>query len=343
VTDTATQAPATGGGAPDAIAAGRRRRIEQRIAYAFAAPLLVVFTLFYLWPATSTVASSLFRWGLLNPWSLTEPDEWQFVGLANYTDVLTDATFWTATLNTVLWLIAFPAAVTVLGLLISLLIYEAPTGSGLLRNVFVMPMTISLAAAGVIWSLMYNPNFGVIPSFLDATGLGFAVDWGPIHFRTAQWLSDPGFIDLGFTRLHLVNLSLVIPAVWAFTGFGVITFSAGLASLGTDLLEAARVDGANWAQRVRYIIVPSLRGSMVIVFVVSVIFALRTFDIVWVMTKGGPGTDSEVVAVRLWKLGFEFLDRPQAGAGVAIAVLMSGVLIIGAYPYLRRLLREGSS
>lgn len=321
--------------------AARRRRVERRIAYLFAGPLLVVFALFYLWPAVNTLASSFFQWGLLNPWSLVEPGEWRFAGLANYTDVLTDPAFWNATVNTVLWLIAFPVLVTVLGLLIALLIYEAPAGSRLLRNVFVMPMTISLAAAGVIWSLMYNPEFGVIPSFLSATNLIFAVDWGPIHFRTAQWLSDPGFIDLGFTRLSLVNLSLVVPAVWAFTGFGVITFSAGLASLGTDQIEAARVDGASWLQRVRYVIVPSLRGSMIIVFVVSVIFALRTFDIVWVMTKGGPGDDSEVVAVRLWKLAFEFLERPQAGAGVAIAVLMSAVLIAGAYPYLRRMLSEG--
>jgi ABC-type sugar transport system permease subunit len=311
--------------------------------YLFAGPLLVVFTLFYLWPATSTVVSSLFRWGLLNPWSLVEPDEWRFVGIGNYIEVLTSQAFWNASLNTVLWLVAFPVLVTVLGLLISLLIYDAPAGSGVLRNVFIVPMTISLAAAGVIWSLMYNPDFGVVPVFLNATNLAFAVDWGPIHFQTAGWLSDPGFIDLGVVQLKLVNLSLVIPAAWAFTGFGVITFSAGLASLGTDLLEAARVDGANWFQRVRYVMVPSLRGSMVIVLVVSVIFALRTFDIVWVMTKGGPGTDSEVIAVRLWKLAFEFLERPQAGSGVAIAVLMSAVLIAGAYPYLRRLLKEGPS
>ena len=341
--DQALQQPIDTTTAAATTAGARRRRTERRIAYLFAGPLLVVFALFYLWPTVTTVVSSLFRWGLLNPWSVAEPGEWRFAGLGNYVDVLTDGAFWNATLNTLLWLIAFPVFVTVLGLLISLLIYEAPSGGSVLRNVFVMPMTISLAAAGVIWSLIYNPDFGVLPSFLNATNLSFAIDWGPIHFQTAQWLSDPGFIDLGFTQLRLVNLSLVIPAVWAFTGFGVITFSAGLASLETEQLEASRVDGANWLQRVRYIIVPSLRGSMVIVFVVSVIFALRTFDIVWVMTKGGPGTDSEVIAIRLWKLAFEFLEQPQAGAGVAIAVLMSGVLILGAYPYLRQLLKEGPS
>lgn len=320
----------------------RRRRGRERIAYLFAAPLLAVFALFYLWPALSTTVSSLFRWGLLNPWQPFEPAEWRFAGIANYTDVLTTGAFWNAVVNTLLWLGLFPAIVTVVGLVIALLIHEAPAGGGALRSVFVMPMTISLAAAGVIWSLMYNPDYGVLPSFLDATNLGFAVNWGPIHFETARWLSDPGYIDLGVTQVSLVNLSLVLPAVWAFTGFAVITFSAGLASLDTEQMEAARVDGANWLQRVRYVIVPSLKGSMVIVAVVTVIFALRTFDIVWVMTKGGPGTDSEVIAVRLWKLAFVFLDNPQAGTAVAIAVLMSAVMVAGAWPYLRGLLREGA-
>ena len=111
--------------------ASRRRRDERRVAYLFAGPLFVIFALFYLWPTVTTVASSFFRWGLLNPWSIAEPDEWRFAGLGNYTDVLTDGAFWNAALNTALWLVAFPVLVTVLGLFVSLLIYEAPAGGSL--------------------------------------------------------------------------------------------------------------------------------------------------------------------------------------------------------------------
>ncbi len=130
-----------------------------------------------------------------------------------------------------------------------------------------------------------------------------------------------------------------MPAFWAFTGFGVITFTAGLTSLPNDLVESARIDGAGPLQTVRHVILPSLRGPLIVVLVQMVIFALRTFDIVYVMTGGGPAEDTMVLALLLWLQGFLFLDTPQAGEAAAIAVLLSLAMIVGAYPYLRRATR----
>jgi ABC-type sugar transport system permease subunit len=114
--------------------------------------------------------------------------------------------------------------------------------------------------------------------------------------------------------------------------------TAGLAGIPDTMVEAARVDGARPAQILRHIIIPSLRRSLLVVTAVSVIFALRTFDVVWVITQGGPVDTSEVLAVRLWKEAFVFLDSPQAGRGTAVAVIMSLALIAASARYLRTLI-----
>lgn len=326
---------------PGARGVRRDRRAERWAPYLFVAPLLLVFVGFYLWPAVETVLGSFFRWGLLRPWSPTDPDRWRFVGLGNYSDTLADSSFWNALLNTVVWLVVFPLLVVAFSLLVSILIWYASRAAVVFRTVFILPMTISLAATGVIWSFVYNPDpdIGVLNAVLGKLGI-LGADWrlGPLELRPGSWLSDPGVLHLGFADIRLTNLVLVVPAFWAFTGFGVITLTAGLTSVPHELVEAARVDGANARQVARHVLVPSLRGPLVVVGVVSVIFALRTFDIVYVMTEGGPAQDTMVLALLLWQQAFAFLDTPQAGKAAAIAVLMSVVLVAASYRYLRQLL-----
>jgi raffinose/stachyose/melibiose transport system permease protein len=311
-------------------------------AYLFVLPAAAVFALFYLYPALNTLLSSLFTWGVLAPWQPFAPSTWRFAGLDNYVAVLTDGRFWNAALNTAVWLVLFPLVATAFSVMIAILIWQVTFGQRLFRSIFVMPMTVSLTAAGVLWSLVYNPDFGVVTAVARAIRLdGAELNLGPLQLRFADWLSNPGTLDLGFAQLSLVNLAVIAPAFWALTGFGVISFTAGLSSLQQELVEAARVEGASALQVVRHVIIPSLRGVMIIVVVVFVIYALRTFDVVWVTTRGGPGTDTEVVAVLLWREALEFFDSPSAGQATAIAFLLSAVMVIGAYPYLRSLLREG--
>ena len=343
-TTTAAPPPRETAPPPAARPAARRRarsRSGRLAPYVFVAPLLAVFAVFYLWPALVTVLSSFFRWGLLRPWSPVEPDRWRFVGLDNYTTTLTDPSFWNAVLNTAIWLVVFPLLVVAFSLLVSILIWYTTRGGTVLRTVFILPMTISLAAAGVIWSFVYNadPQIGVLNAVLDRLGI-LGADWrlGPLELHPGAWLSNPGVLHLGFADLRLTNLALIVPAFWAFTGFGVITITAGLTAVPDELVEAAKVDGANAWQTARRILVPSLRRPLVVVGVVSVIFALRTFDIVYVMTGGGPAQDTMVLALLLWQQAFAFLDTPQGGQATAIAVLMSAVLVAGSWPYLRQLL-----
>ncbi len=330
------------GGASRAPERRRRPRGDGWVPLAFVAPLMLVFLGFYLWPAIQTIISSFFEWGLLRPWSATDTDTWEFVGLENYTTVLTDGSFWNAAVNTVIWLVLLPLLVGVFSLGLAIMIWFLGRGGWLYRSIFVLPLTISLAAIGVIWTFVYNtdPDIGVFNAILGLVGLGGAdVDLGWFSLNLGDWLSDLGHLTLGPVTINLTNFALVLPAFWAFTGFGVITFTAGLTSLPGDLVESARIDGAGPWQTVRHVILPSLRGPMIVVLVQMVIFALRTFDIVYVMTGGGPAEDTMVLALLLWMQGFQFLDTPQAGMASAIAVLLSLTMIVGAYPYLRRATR----
>ncbi len=321
----------------------RERRNGRWVAYLFIGPLLVVFAGFYLWPALQTIVSSFFEWGLLNPWNATDPDSWDFVGLDNYATTLTSPSFWNAALNTVIWLIVLPLLVGVVSLTLAILVWFLSHGSSAYRSAFVLPLTISLAAIGVIWTFVYNPDpdVGVLNAVLRLLRLDDVdVDLGWFELHLGDWLSNPGHLDLGPVQIKFVNLAVIIPAFWAFTGFGVITFTAGLTALPNDLVEAAKVDGAGPLQIVRHVIIPSLRGPTIVVLVQMVIFALRTFDIVYVMTGGGPAEDTMVLALLLWLQAFEFLDTPQAGQSAAIAVLLSAVMVVGAYPYIRRATRR---
>jgi ABC-type sugar transport system permease subunit len=331
------------GGGRARTAPGRTRTAGKsgRTGYAFVTPLMAVFALFYLWPVVQSVLSSFFTWGLLRPWNLFDRSTWQFAGTANYRHALSDPDFWHAGADSLLWLVLFPLLVLGISLVVAVTIWHARRWSGVFRTVFVLPMTISLAAAGVIWSFVYNPDahIGVLNAVLKALHLQGTLDVGPLHLKTTgQWLADPGTLNLGFYDIRLVNVFVIIAAAWAFAGYGVITFSAGLASLPQELVDSARVDGCGPLQVVRHVIVPHLRQPMRIVFVVSLIFALRTFDIVYVMTSGGPGTDSTVLGLLPWQEAFAFLTSPQAGQGAAVAVLMAAVLVALGFPYLKSML-----
>ena len=322
-----------------ASAKSRGRGSESRLAYLFLAPMLAIFVGFYVWPALATLFSSFFTWGMLNPWRVDQPDMWVSAGVSNYTTTLTSADFWNAGLNTAVWLFVFPLLVVTISLALSLLMWEAKRGAGFFRSAIIVPMTISLAAVGVIWGFIYNPDpdKGLLNAGLRLIGVGNAdLTLGPLELHLGRWLSNPGVLHIGGLDIRLTNIMIIIPAVWAFVGFGVITFTAGLTSVPAELLEAARVDGASRWQTIRHVTLPSLRPSIIVVVVISVIFALRTFDIVFVTTGGGPAQDTEVLGLLLWQQAFQFLDSPRAGQAAAIAIIMSVVLIAGAMPFLRK-------
>lgn len=258
-------------------------------------PALVLVSAFLVYPSVVTV------------WiSLLSADGKRFVGLANYAHVVTDNSVLIAIRNNIYWLVFYTGGVLVLGLILAVLAdrvpYEAP-----IKSLFFMPMAISFVAAGVIWTFMYD--------FAPETGTLNAAWTAITHQNAVPWLID-----------HRVNnFALIFVAVWIWTGFAMVITSAALKGIPMELLEAARVDGANELTVFRRIIGPLLAPTLTVIGTTLVIFALKAFDIVYVMTNGLYDTD--VMARRMYGEMFANQNFGRSGA-IAVILLLAVIPVL---------------
>jgi alpha-glucoside transport system permease protein len=255
------------------------------------APALVFVGVFLVYPTIATVIRSFYdRRGTT------------FIGLDNYAWFFSRNDTLLALRNNLLWVVVLTAVVVGLGLLIALLV-DRVRYEGVVKSVIFLPMAISFVAAGVIWRLMYDvdPNVGTLNAAVTKTGAD-----------SIAWLSTP----------PLNTFMLILVGVWMQAGFAMVILSAGLKGISTELLEAARVDGANEPQVFRRIVLPLLMPTIAVVATTLVIFALKTFDIVYVMTNGN--FDTEVIANRMYK---ELFNASQQGRAAAIAIVLLVVII----------------
>lgn len=285
----------------------RRRRVEIGL---LLAPALLLYVGFVILPIGLAAQYSLFKWSGLGP--LTD-----FVGLDNYRRALGDEVFRGAvTHNFVLaglsLVVQFPLT---LGL--ALLLDRRVRGRGVLRMVLFAPYVLSEVITAIIWLLILAPD-GLVDVMLRAVGLGDLVQ---------LWLADD--------RIVLYTLFVVI--TWKYLGFGIVLFLAGLQGIPTDLLECAALDGATGSQIVRYITVPLLGPTIRIWAFLATIGSLQLFDLVWIMTQGGPANASSTMATYMLNEGFA---RYQFGYGSAVAVLLFLISMLIALPYQRFVLRR---
>jgi len=245
-----------------------------------------------------------------------------YVGLANYKYIFTNPTTQDALLNNILWILLFTLLVLGLGLLFAVLTgrvrYEAVA-----KAVIFIPMAISFVAASVIWKFMYAykpPGFeqiGLVNEVATKVGL-----------QPTAWLVQqtvPYTNHLLPSPFHTNNVAIILVGVWMWTGFAMVVLSAGLKGISTEVIEAARVDGATEWQIVRRIIIPMLAPTIAVVATTLVIQALKIFDIVWVMTSGNFNTD--VIATMMYKQMFNYQDFGKAGA-LAMILLVAIIPIM---------------
>jgi alpha-glucoside transport system permease protein len=220
-----------------------------------------------------------------------------FVGVDNYLGLFGDEGFWQTVLNTGMWIVLFTGVVIVIGLIIAVLTDRVRYETGVKALIFI-PMAISFVAAGVIWGFMYDfdPDIGTLNAAITTVGI-----------EEQSWL----------TEWPLNTVMLIIVGIWMWVGFAMVILSAGLKGISTELLEAARIDGANELQVFTRIILPLLAPTIAVVGTTVVITALKTFDIVFVMTSGNFGT--EVVASLFYRARF---INGDAGSAAAVAVLL---------------------
>lgn len=262
-----------------------RRRAQVR-PWLWLLPAFAFLTAYLIYPMIQTAILSLMDRRSQN-----------FVGLGNYLGLFSSDDFWQTIVNTVLWLVFFTAIVVAIGLLIAILADRVKYETGVKALIFI-PMAISFVAAGVIWGFMYDfdPDIGTINAAITAVGI-----------EEQSWL----------TEWPRNSFMIIIVGIWMWVGFAMVILSAGLKGISTELLEAARIDGANELQVFRRIILPLLAPTIAVVATTIVITALKTFDIVFVMTSGNFGT--EVIASLFYRARF---TNGDAGSAAAVAVIL---------------------
>ena len=268
-------------------------------AVAFIAPAFILYTLFIIVPAFSSVYYSFTSWDGISPVI-------KFVGLANYREIFTSARFGNALRNTVILTVFISIVENALALLLALLVDHVKWFKNFFRSAFYVPVLISGIVSGFIWKIMYNYNFGAINSLLTSIGLG---EW------KQDWLGNP--------KLTLLIVGFVL--IWKGAGYYMIIYLASLQSVPTDVVEAAAIDGASPWQRFKAITVPLISGAFTINFTLSLINGLKVFDQISVMTDGGPGFTTETVVYLLYKVGF---NEGRQGFGTAVGIVLLFIIII---------------
>ncbi len=290
---------------------GRRsvtRRVPAVVWVLLAIPLLIELA-WVFWPAFNSFQLSFTRWSGVG---VAEP-----VGLKNYQTMVNDPIFRTAMRNNVLWIIGFGGLSVVIGLALAVALNQPRRGVGIYRSAIYLPMVFSLAVTGLFWRVLYQPD-GPINAVLAAVG----IDTGQ-H----QWLADP----------NTALAAILIAAIWRQAGYIMVLYLAGLKGCDPSLEEAAAVDGASWWQRFRYVVFPQLRNVNTVIFAVTVIDSLRTFDIVWAMTRGGPYNSTQLLSTYMYQVGF---TQVNLGYGSALAVVIFLLAIAFIITYLVRATRE---
>jgi raffinose/stachyose/melibiose transport system permease protein len=272
-----------------------------------ALPAALVLAAYVLYPIVQTCALSFMSWSAINP--VKHP-----VGLANYADLMRDPHFLTALRNNVLFvvlslLLQLPAA-----LLLAVGLSGLSRLHRTLRTLVFAPFVVPIVAVGLVWTAIYNPQFGALNAILVHLSPALA-DHG--------WLSDPPWA---------VIFAIIGVSCWRFTGFHMVVLLAGLQAIPEELNEAARLDGCRPAQVFRWVTLPLLRRVIAVDALLIVVGALKIFDLNWVMTQGGPNHASEVLATYMYTCGF---GDDRMGYASAIATIMLLLTLAATVLYLR--------
>lgn len=272
--------------------------------YFFMIPALVIYCSVVVIPAIYSISISFFKWNGIG--------EKTFVGLSNYINLFTiDKVFGIALTNNLIWIILTTVLVTALALALALLLNQKFKGRVIFRAIFYFPYMLSWIVIGIVWKWIYNPNIGFLDEFLKLIG---------IDNLKLGWLSNPSI------ALYCVFFA----ALWQSVGQPMLYFLAGLQAIPQELYEAAKVDGANPWQTFIKITLPQLKETFVIVFATLIIASMKIYDVIFVMTQGGPANSTQTLASYMYSQTFKFSNL---GTGSAIATVMMVVMMIVIIPY----------
>ncbi len=276
----------------------KRRSKPSRLApnyWPFVVPALVVIAAVIVFPWLFTI------WMSVNSWTLGQ--EQTFAGLSNYVRLASDFRFWESLWHTAVYTVLAVVAPLVLGTLAALVFDAQFPFRGFLRGVFVMPMMATPVAIALVWTMMFHPQLGVLNYLLSLIGIG-----------PQEWIYNQS----------TVIPSLVLVETWQWTPLIMLIVLGGLAAVPRDPYESAEIDGANAWQKFRYLTLPMIAPFLMIGVIIRSIDAIKSFDIIYAMTQGGPGTASETINIYLYNTAFSYYD---IGYGSAMAVVFFVIIV----------------
>jgi len=280
------------------------RRASMATLMVFLTPALLVYAGLTAYPVVRTFYNSFFE--------VADIASSTFVGWDHYVAVLRDETFWAAVRNTAIWSVIGPVLDVAVGLLLALCLYAGVGFARFLRVAWFTPVLLSYVVVGIMWVWIYNYDWGVVNVGLRTLGLdGLA----------QAWLGDPRFA-LG---------SLIVTHAWKWAGFNMVVCLAALHSLPSEVLEASELDNCGWWHKLRHIIVPMLWPTLLNLYILAFIGKMKVFDLVWIMTEGGPVWSTETVSTYVYKRAFNWntfdLGYPSAIAVVWFFVVVGFVVL----------------
>ena len=287
----------------------RLARRERLLGIVMTAPAVLLVAGVYLYPAVTTVVLSLAEFDLVRL-SIR-----RFVGLKHYLELLASPGFLQVVGRTVYFGLVIVALTTILAFLIALLLNEEFIGRTVLRVVVLLPWAVPPVVAGVLWGQMFHAEIGFINALLFRLGL---IDSYQV------WLGDPT------VALHVI----VLVEVWRALPFMILFFLAGLQSLPAHVFEAAAIDGASVWQRLGHILLPLIAPIAIPLMVIQFVWAMKAFDTIFVLTRGGPGRSTTTLNYFVYQEGFQFFDLGRASAAAYVLLLIT-LAVIGALLLLR--------
>ena len=270
----------------------------------FLAPGVLFFLFYVIFPVFQSMGISLYEWDGLG--------EKTFIGIDNYVELVDDPAFYTSLKNNVIWLVLYMLAIPA-GLFIALFLNQSVFGIRLYKSLFFFPFVISQVVVGLVFSWFYDPSFGLLNVFLN--GLGF---------DSIAVLADERFVTYG----------IIAAGLWPQTAYCMILYLTGLNAVNPEQIEAGRLDNARGWKMLWYVVLPQLKPATFIAVVVTVIGALRSFDLISIMTDGGPWGSSRVLAFYMYEQAFsEYGFRMGYGAAISVVLFLIMLIYISGFLY----------
>jgi multiple sugar transport system permease protein len=274
------------------------------MAYGFMAPAAVLVAIFMYWPMLDTFRESLYSTSFINPVP-------KFVALENYARIANDGEFWQVVRNSIAWTLGTVFLQNVGGFVIALLLDQKLPGQGLLRSIVLLPWVLPGVVAAILWRFMYDPQLGLINSFIIRLGLA---DQGP------SWLANTA------TAMPAV----IFAAFWKGFPFSAVVYLAALQGVDPEQIEAAKIDGAKALRRLKDVVLPSVLPVVVVNVLLTSIFTFNYFDMIFVLTRGGPLNATAIFPTRIYEVGFgqfRFGDAAAYGSiSVVVLIVVMGLL-----------------